>query len=115
MTIHSDSVELTDQPNLWRVPPVRFGETRIIAQDLPGLDPAGVDLQRDEDALVRVWPGEPMYCYRCKVTSNDSNPMLREVPKFAEPIGIPGRGCEHIDAVTQEIVQRCQAGERRRR
>jgi hypothetical protein len=68
-----------------------------------------------EDALVRAWPGEPMYCQRCKVSSKDSNPMLQVVPKFPEPMGIPANGCEHIEAVRQEILQRCQAAERRPR
>ena len=113
MKIHIDPVELTQQPSLWRVSDVR-GDPEIVALDLPGLDTIRVDKQRDEDARVWAWPGQPMYCYQCKISSNDPNPLLDEVPKFPEPMGITEKGCQHIDAVTQEIVQRCQAAERRR-
>jgi hypothetical protein len=81
MQIHIDPVELTHQPSLWRVSAVR-GDPEIVALHLPGLDPIRVDSQRDEDARVWAWPGQPMYCYRCKVSSNDPNPFLGEVPEF---------------------------------
>jgi hypothetical protein len=89
---------------LWLVPVTENArDHRLQVVEFPGLDPFVCDLDQDEHALVRAFPGEPFYCYRCKVSSDDANlHVLKLVQRGdADLLGVPAYGCLDTDAVAQ--------------
>lgn len=112
MKIHLSEPFLTRQRHLWRVPQFTIRQPQLRRLDLGDLGHIRF-LSRDEDALVAFWPGQPLRCYQCGVTSDDPNPTYeRLIATEGNDYGLPPFGCEHIEQVTDEIERRCRRGER---
>ena len=104
MKLRDDQIHHIAGTRLWLVPvTVNARHHRLQVVELPGLDPFVCDLDQDEHALVRARPGEPFYCYRCRVSSNDANPHLAALVRRgdADLLGVPPFGCLDTDAVAQ--------------
>lgn len=112
MRIHlSDPAFLTGEPHLWRVPQFSIRRPRIRRTYLDDLGRITF-LDVDEDALVAFWPGQPLRCHQCGVTSEDVNPDYAFLMATkGEDYGLPPYGCEHIEEVVELVLQRCQDGE----
>ncbi len=104
MKARDDRILHISGTRLWLVPvTVNAQHHRLQLVELPGLDPFVCDLDEDEYALVRAYPGEPFYCYRCRVSSEDANPQVAGLVRRgdAELLGVPPFGCLDTDAVAQ--------------
>jgi hypothetical protein len=97
--------------DLWLVPvTVHAHPHRLQLVIFPGLAPIACDVDQDEHALVRAYPGKPFYCYRCRVSSEDANPHLAALVRRgdADLLGVPPFGCLDTDAVAQLMLRRTQ-------
>jgi hypothetical protein len=97
--------------DLWLVPvTVHVPHHRLQLVLFPGLAPIACDVDQDEYALVKAYPGKPFYCYRCRVSSDDANPHLAALVRRGDGdlLGVPPYGCLDTDAVAQLMLRRAQ-------